>query len=319
MEKFKLMKQLEAERQTNAQLREELMCEAQIGPGKKRRLPDTGANHSPLPLSVGSVTAPPDQKAYVVKHMGRLVRDHSGIGRFAGSTTGVHFVLSVQDACRSILPSLDPFPESCFNSHLLQPTNNYPGASHVIRSSALPARQLPTTFEDAQKYLNMNMEDFMRQLHLFQNRWSSFCPVIIKDDVIRKAAHFFPGHDRTQPMSDVDYAVFLIILLITQINRPYESTMEARQSMSHFQDDLIVQLYQRISSQAELWSLQALILYSLYMQKSGRRLAMIPLIGIMVRTAQSLGLHRHARRFKFVPGEVELRKRIWWSVYIFDK
>lgn len=37
-----------------------------------------------------------DDPAYVIKHMGRLVHDENGVGRFAGSTTGVHFVLSVE-------------------------------------------------------------------------------------------------------------------------------------------------------------------------------------------------------------------------------
>ncbi|KAI9931164.1 hypothetical protein MW887_010823 [Aspergillus wentii] len=35
-------------------------------------------------------------------------------------------------------------------------------------------------------------------------------------------------------------------------------------------------------------------------------------------SAQSLGLHRHARRFTFCRGDVELRKRVWWCVYAVD-
>ncbi|KAI2816563.1 transcriptional regulator family: Fungal Specific TF [Aspergillus niger] len=40
--------------------------------------------------------------------------------------------------------------------------------------------------------------------------------------------------------------------------------------------------------------------------------------GQAVRLAQSLGLHRHSRRFRFCAGEMELRKRMWWCVYAVD-
>ncbi|KAL4879958.1 fungal-specific transcription factor domain-containing protein [Aspergillus karnatakaensis] len=48
-------------------------------------------------------------------------------------------------------------------------------------------------------------------------------------------------------------------------------------------------------------------------------LSLIQLNGHMVRIAQSLGLHRHARRFRMGVGEIELRKRLWWWIYTFDR
>lgn len=46
---------------------------------------------------------------------------------------------------------------------------------------------------------------------------------------------------------------------------------------------------------------------------------MFCLIGIAVRIAQRLGLHRDAEQFNLAPFEVELRRRLWWQLAVFDK
>lgn len=46
---------------------------------------------------------------------------------------------------------------------------------------------------------------------------------------------------------------------------------------------------------------------------------MFCLIGIAVRVANRLGLHQDAEKFNFPPFEVELRRRLWWQLAIFDK
>lgn len=46
---------------------------------------------------------------------------------------------------------------------------------------------------------------------------------------------------------------------------------------------------------------------------------MFCLIGIAVRIAQRLGLHRDAEQFHLAPFEVELRRRLWWQLVVFDK
>lgn len=43
------------------------------------------------------------------------------------------------------------------------------------------------------------------------------------------------------------------------------------------------------------------------------------LIGIAVRVANRMGLHQDAEQFNLPPFEVELRRRLWWQIVIFDK
>ena len=79
-----------------------------------------------------------------------------------------------------------------------------------------------------------------------------------------------------------------------------------------------IKLQNEVTSEGNLASLQSLLLLLIFLQQSTRHHLATQMIGSLVRLAQSLGLHRHARRFKFCVGETEMRKRIWWSVYSFD-
>ncbi len=47
--------------------------------------------------------------------------------------------------------------------------------------------------------------------------------------------------------------------------------------------------------------------------------ALFCLIGIAVRVAQRLGLHRDGAQFHLPPFEVEIRRRLWWQLCYFDK
>lgn len=329
-ENVELKEQLEAERKLNQKLREEYKMLSQVMPEQKRKRYENSQTlsnstiHRPLvSVSSGSESTMLDRNAYVVKHMGRMVRDEAEIGRFAGSTTGVHFILSVQEICRSQPHSMDPFPEICYKTHLLQPTDNTRNmdpASGVILSTD---SNLPLTFKDAQERLNMTLEDISRHLYLFETHWQGFCPVVVREQVLQKTEQLFRAENELRKLEDIDYAVLQTILLVMAINNSSEPGAEAYDyagaEASESKLQLACRIHMQILPKVDPWSLQALILFALYVQKSGKRLWMISLNGVMVRTAQSLGLHRHARRFKMDVGEVEWRKRLWWSVYIFDK
>ncbi|KAK3944890.1 fungal-specific transcription factor domain-containing protein [Diplogelasinospora grovesii] len=69
----------------------------------------------------------------------------------------------------------------------------------------------------------------------------------------------------------------------------------------------------------ELMVLQALLLYLLAVRPFVDPRSMFCLIGIAVRIATRLGLHRDGAQFGLPPFEVELRRRLWWQLVIFDK
>ncbi|KAJ0115294.1 colonial-22 [Diaporthe amygdali] len=69
----------------------------------------------------------------------------------------------------------------------------------------------------------------------------------------------------------------------------------------------------------DLVVLQAYVMYLLCIRQYTDPRSLFCLIGIAVRIAQRLGLHRDAEQFHLAPFEVELRRRLWWQLVIFDK
>ncbi|KAG0351627.1 Transcriptional activator of fatty acid utilization, partial [Gamsiella multidivaricata] len=67
-------------------------------------------------------------------------------------------------------------------------------------------------------------------------------------------------------------------------------------------------------------SIQALLLmvtYRFMSAKSGGRVWV--LLGMATRMAQDLGMHRNSARWHLPPLETEIRKRLWWAIYIMDR
>ncbi|KAL2261134.1 hypothetical protein VTK26DRAFT_4646 [Humicola hyalothermophila] len=70
---------------------------------------------------------------------------------------------------------------------------------------------------------------------------------------------------------------------------------------------------------SELMVLQALILYLLCARPYVDPRSMYCLLGLAIRIATRLGLHRDGSRSGMSPFEVEQRRRLWWQIVIFDK
>ena len=63
---------------------------------------------------------------------------------------------------------------------------------------------------------------------------------------------------------------------------------------------------------------QALLLLSNYTQKRDRPNTGWNYLGLAVRMALSLGLHKEFPKWKITCLQREIRRRVWWGVYIFD-
>ncbi|KAI6364520.1 hypothetical protein MCOR25_005651 [Pyricularia grisea] len=70
---------------------------------------------------------------------------------------------------------------------------------------------------------------------------------------------------------------------------------------------------------AEIMVLQAYILYLLSVRQHVDPRSLYCLIGIAVRMAQRLGIHRDGAQFGLPPFESEMRRRLWWVLVIFDR
>ncbi|KAJ5630959.1 uncharacterized protein N7484_011059 [Penicillium longicatenatum] len=75
----------------------------------------------------------------------------------------------------------------------------------------------------------------------------------------------------------------------------------------------------KFMSSIELTTLQALLLYLLSICQSVDPRSLFCLIGIAVRVATRLGIHRDGDQFGIPPFETEQRRRLWWQLAMFDK
>jgi hypothetical protein len=69
----------------------------------------------------------------------------------------------------------------------------------------------------------------------------------------------------------------------------------------------------------DFWSVQALLLMSVYMLAKSKRNTAFALLGMAARSAQALGLHREETLVIFGPEEQTARKNLWRSLFVIDR
>ncbi|OAA58987.1 c6 zinc finger domain containing protein [Niveomyces insectorum RCEF 264] len=68
----------------------------------------------------------------------------------------------------------------------------------------------------------------------------------------------------------------------------------------------------------DLETLQALVIYLISLQGRYNRHAAWILNGVVLRTAQKMGLHRDGEALGLSPFETEIRRRVWWQIIMVD-
>lgn len=81
---------------------------------------------------------------------------------------------------------------------------------------------------------------------------------------------------------------------------------------------LMLGQHESVFETANLTSVQALVLLSNLSQKRNSPNTGWNLLGLAVRTALSLALHRELPHWNISLMEREIRRRVWWGLYIFD-
>lgn len=148
---------------------------------------------------------------------------------------------------------------------------------------------------------------------LFCCDWGSLYPVIDADKFCATLADLRISHDHE--LSESECCVLFQLYSMMAINTV---THDSPQDDLPTYDSILASLFPRVWGASNLESLRGLLLYTLVLQIEGRSRLAVQTNGVLVRLAQTLGLHRHSRRFKHQPSEVEWRKRLWWCVFICD-
>lgn len=68
----------------------------------------------------------------------------------------------------------------------------------------------------------------------------------------------------------------------------------------------------------EMVVLQAFVVFLVLLRRNDDVQKIWTLTGLVVRIAQTLGIHRDGSHFDLAPFEIEMRRRLWWQVCILD-
>lgn len=277
------------------------------------------SNRPSITLSEQTRPRSPNHANLLLRHMGRIVVDEADVERFAGSTTGVHFILSVQQAVQRQGLCATKFPDNCYRLHLLAPTLELPMRSKQAREICSGQQ---TVFQQALSSALMcgAFVEFSRQIRDFVGTWESLCPIVASGTLERRFTDFLTqlrngGIVNVEAHLERPTLFSVSTILIIQGIGSSEQNVDVNH---HVLKDIQEALYPSLLSLANLDALQSIAIYSLYSFLTSQYNEMVKLSGIMVQMAKSLGLHRHARRFKFSVGEVQMRSRLWWWIYMFD-
>jgi hypothetical protein len=109
------------------------------------------------------------------------------------------------------------------------------------------------------------------------------------------------------------FMVYAIGAAILQITETYDSTPP---------NDFLVTALQFGSTLREslsITSIEAMMLLVLYNLRSSSNFSVWYMIGLAMRICVDLGFHREARYHNLSPREAQLRRRLFWSVYIIER
>lgn len=243
----------------------------------------------------------------VIKHLGRLVSVAPGQDFFAGSTTGVHFIRSVEQNWHHLSDSNEAFPDLFFRTHLMpQPTMLYPGTED---SAAVG-------MESGCEGLRLSEDYYLGRLQIYLTHWNKIFPVFCRHQITQtfEALH---SRFKANGTSDTDKAGLHSLYLILAIDAWAAHDLAPGQNASDYYK-AATKLEAGALEQLNLFTVQSYLLKTIYLLLSGKHALIACTVGSMVRAAQCIGLHRQSRRFKLCAGEAEYRTRLWWCVSILD-
>ncbi|KAA8898627.1 fungal-specific transcription factor domain-containing protein [Sphaerosporella brunnea] len=96
-----------------------------------------------------------------------------------------------------------------------------------------------------------------------------------------------------------------------------QNEVSAQQGMRYF--DTARTVIEDVFESADFWSIRLLLLFALYMHYAAKRNASWTYIGLAIRIAESLGLHRISTVEQFRGDHERRRRLVFWSLYNLDR
>ena len=155
----------------------------------------------------------------------------------------------------------------------------------------------------------------MRLVDLFFEHAAPILPLVHEPSFRRRFTAVYNNEEEaTMPFRTLLYIIFACgcDYLDINLNRNYE----LGQAFHRRASELILSISYDI---ATLEIVQALLLITLHLNSNMEFNRMWTSTGVLVRTAQALGLHLDPSDWNVNALEKEMRKRLWWSIYMLDR
>ncbi|KAI0834940.1 fungal-specific transcription factor domain-containing protein [Hypoxylon sp. FL0890] len=186
----------------------------------------------------------------------------------------------------------------------------------------LPQEIQPTGVLPDRKTANILVESFFTHT-------SGFIEVFNKGEFLQSVDEWYKGPlNISQPDICILHLVFAIGLVIARPSQgnDEEAVIQNLQSEPANRAELFFRNAKRIYhnsisgfEDADFWSVQALLLVSVYMLAVSRRNASYLYCGMAVRSAQALGLHREESMVIFNESDQRRRRNVWRTLFILDR
>ena len=111
--------------------------------------------------------------------------------------------------------------------------------------------------------------------------------------------------------------IFMMLVFGAQVLEDRDKKQSV-QIQRHYLDLVQARLHQMISA-TTLVNVQGLLLLQLYQHNCTERNSAFMLLGCASRMAMALGMHREGTSGGFDEMEREVRKRVWWTAYVFEQ
>jgi len=112
-------------------------------------------------------------------------------------------------------------------------------------------------------------------------------------------------------------SIFMMLVFGAQVLEDRDKA-QSIQIQRHYLDLVQSRMHQLISA-TTLVNVQALLLLQLYQHNCTERNSAFMLLGCASRMAMALGMHREGTSGGFDDMEREVRKRVWWTAYVFEQ
>ncbi|KAF1843000.1 uncharacterized protein K460DRAFT_367924 [Cucurbitaria berberidis CBS 394.84] len=268
---------------------------------------DGNAESRPLASRGTTVHSGPEEEA-VIYSQSRMLQDPTGRVLYIGDSATLSFLQLLRMMVETVAGS-SPFTTDPRRHKIVEGQYSLP--SGYRHTHLLPDVQTARVLVEAFFINTHGLLQVFERDRFFQDLERCYSdPLLVEHSWICLLNLVFAiGLTMATPLSGSPEALIIDKLRSEHLDRAevfYLNAKSLNDPMTGFEDQ-------------DFWSVQALLLMSVYMLAKSKRNTAFALLGMAARSAHALGLHREETMVIFSPEEQIQRKNLWRSIFVIDR